>query len=120
MKVAITSTGELLTSAFDTRFGRAAKFIIYDTKEKSFIVLDNKEQVDSPSGAGVQAAQVMINNKVDALITGHLGPKAGKVIFAAGIEVYQTDAESVEQALAMYTSKALKPLKGSNVDGQWV
>jgi predicted Fe-Mo cluster-binding NifX family protein len=120
MKVALTSSGSELSSPFDNRFGRAEKFIIYDTKDDTFTVIDNAQNLESPQGAGVQAAQMIINSGAKALITGHLGPKAGKVIFASGVEVYQTDAETVEQAIAMFKSKALKPLKGSDVDGHWV
>jgi predicted Fe-Mo cluster-binding NifX family protein len=49
-----------------------------------------------------------------------LGPKAAKVIFAAGIDAYHADAKTVGEALAMYKSKALKPLRDADVEGHWV
>lgn len=119
MKVACTAAGPTLDSAFDNRFGRAKNFIIYDTESDTFTVIDNTQNLNSAQGAGVQAAQFVINSGAQALITGHLGPKAAKVIYGAGLEVYSADVESVKEALAMYKSKALKPLKDSDVEGHW-
>lgn len=120
MKVALTAAGGSLESPFDSRFGRAQTFIIYDTDTETTTVLDNAQNLNSAQGAGIQAAQHVLDSGATALITGHLGPKAAKVIFAAGIDVYQTDAGTVAQALAMFTSKALKPMKGADVNGHWV
>jgi hypothetical protein len=34
--------------------------------------------------------------------------------------VYHCDAETVSDALAMFKSKALQPLRNADVDGHWV
>lgn len=120
MKIACTSSGDTLDAAFDNRFGRAEKFIIYDTESDTYSVLDNTQNLQSAQGSGVQAAQNVVNSGATVLITGHLGPKASRVIFAAGIEAYHAPADTVAQALAMFKSKALKPLKDADVDGHWV
>lgn len=120
MRVAFTAGGESLDSPFDNRFGRAEKFIIYDTESDTFEVLDNTHNLQAVQGAGVQSAQHIIDSKVDELVTGNLGPKAAKIIFAAGILVYQAKAETVSEALAMYKSKAIKPLKEPTVEEHWV
>lgn len=120
MKIACTASGDTLESAFDNRFGRAEKFIIYDTESDTYSVLDNTQNLQSAQGAGVQAAQNVVNSGATVLITGHLGPKAARVIFAAGIEAYHAPADTVAQALAMFKSKALKPLKDADVGGHWV
>ena len=100
MRVAFTAGGESLDSPFDNRFGRAEKFIIYDTESDTFEVLDNTQNLQAVQGAGVQRAQ--------------------HIIFAAGILVYQAKAETVSEALAMYKSKAIKPLKVPSVEEHWV
>jgi predicted Fe-Mo cluster-binding NifX family protein len=120
MNIACTASGDTLDSGFDNRFGRAEKFIIYDTECDTYRVLDNAQNMQSAQGAGVQAAQHVVNSGAKVLITGPLGPKAARVIFAAGLEAYHADVETVAQAIAMYKSKALKPLKDADVDGHWV
>jgi predicted Fe-Mo cluster-binding NifX family protein len=45
MKIAIPSVGNDLNSLVNERFGRAEKFIIYDTSTKSYEVLENNENV---------------------------------------------------------------------------
>jgi predicted Fe-Mo cluster-binding NifX family protein len=120
MKVVCTASGDTLESAFDNRFGRAEKFIVYDTGSDTYSVLDNSQNLQAAQGAGVQSAQHVVATGAKVLITGHLGPKAAKVIFAAGIDAYHADAKTVGEALAMYKSKALKPLRDADVEGHWV
>ena len=120
MKVAFTAAGDTLEAPFDNRFGRAEKFIIYDMDTDTFTVLDNAQNLQAAQGAGIQSAQNVVNSGVKELVTGNLGPKAAQVIFAAGISAYHANAETVGEALAMYKSKALKPLRDANVEGHWV
>jgi predicted Fe-Mo cluster-binding NifX family protein len=120
MIVAVTASGKTLESEFDNRFGRAETFILYDTDTDTFSVLDNSQNLQAAQGAGVQAAQHVVSSGAKALITGHLGPKAAKVIFAAGLDVYHADTETVGDALAMFKSKALQPLRDADVEGHWV
>ncbi len=120
MKVALTASGDTLESPFDSRFGRAEKFIIYDTESDTYSVIDNAQNLQAAQGAGVQAAEHVVASGARALVTGHLGPKAARVIFTAGVEAYHADAQTVGEALAMFKSKALKPLRTADVEGHWV
>jgi len=120
MKVAFTAAGDTLESAFDSRFGRAEKFIIYDMESGIFSVIDNTQNFQAAQGAGIQSAQHVVASGAEAVVTGHLGPKAAKVIFAAGIAAYHADANTVGEAVSMYKSKALKPLRDADVEGHWV
>lgn len=120
MIVACTAIGETLESDFDNRFGRAEKFILYDTENDTYSVLDNSQNLQAAQGAGIQSAQHVVASGAQVLITGHLGPKAAKVIFAAGISAYHADAKTVGEALSMYKSKALKPLRDADVQGHWI
>jgi predicted Fe-Mo cluster-binding NifX family protein len=81
------------------------------------ILLDKRHII---SGAGIQSAQHVVASGAQALVTGHLGPKAAKVIFAAGIAAYHADAKTVGEAVSMYKSKALKPMRDADVEGHWV
>jgi predicted Fe-Mo cluster-binding NifX family protein len=119
MKIAITTSGNSLDSALDQRFGRAAAFLIYDLEQQSFTVIDNQQNLSAAQGAGIQAAETIANQEVDALLTGHCGPKAFRVLQAAGIKVYNTDAKTVQEALDLFRQNKLKEASGADVDGHW-
>ena len=76
MRIAISSTGRQLDSNLDPRFGRAPYFIILDTETMNFEVVENTQNLNLPQGAGIQAGMTIADHHVDALITGHYGPKS--------------------------------------------
>ena len=75
--------------------------------------------MDSAQGAGIQAAQTVARALVQAVVTGHCGPKAFRVLSAAGIAVYTTDAATVAEALERFRSGSLSALRSADVDGHW-
>jgi len=91
MKLAISSTGEGLESQVDARFGRCPKYVIVEIEGKEF---KSGKSIDNPAmmqggGAGIAAAQMVANEKVDAVITGNIGPNAFGVLNQLNIDVYQ-------------------------------
>lgn len=99
MKVAIVSTGRNLESPMDDRFGRAQAFLICDTEGGAFQVVDNGAGGDAAQGAGILAAEAIVRLGVEGLVTPHCGPKALRVLNAAGVKVYFSQAPTVAQAL---------------------
>jgi len=83
----------------DSRFGRAPNFLIYDTLQESFQVVDNLKGVEAAHGAGIQAAETMARLGIEAIVTGHCGPKAEQALRAAGIRILSTAAPTVRAAL---------------------
>lgn len=119
MKIAVTSQGKHITCDMDARFGRARCFVVMDTETGKHTVVDNGQHLNAQQGAGVQAAQVLADLKVDAVITGHCGPKAFRVLEAAGIKVYVGLEGSVRQAVDKLTSGELTEADSPNVEGHW-
>ena len=120
MKIAITSNGKELTSAVDPRFGRAEFFIIYDTTDDSFSVVDNQQNLNARQGAGIQAGQSLVNTGATALLTGNCGPKAFNVLSAAGIKVYLGATGTVQDAVTAFNANELTPAKTPNREGHWM
>jgi predicted Fe-Mo cluster-binding NifX family protein len=88
MIVAVSTNGEDLESAIvDPRFGRCNNFIIVNTKDLSFFVISNKAKNEG-HGAGISAAQNVINEKIEAVISGNFGPNAHQTLAAAKIKMY--------------------------------
>lgn len=84
MKVCITSLGRDLYSEIDLRFGRCNFFIFVDTDSMQYDAIENPWK-EAQQGAGIQAAQMVINKGVKKLITGKVGPSAERVLIKAGI-----------------------------------
>ena len=119
MKIAITTSGNDLTAPLDSRFGRAPKFMIYDLDNDSFEIVDNNQNLNAAQGAGIQSAQNIARLGVGALITGHCGPKAFRVLQAAGIKIYNTDAATTGEALKRYRDGKLVEASVAYVEGHW-
>jgi predicted Fe-Mo cluster-binding NifX family protein len=52
-------------------------------------------------------------------VTGHCGPKAFRVLAAAGIKVFNTDASTVGEALERFRRGSLVEATSADVDGHW-
>jgi len=120
MRLAITSTGKELDSNLDPRFGRAAYFIVVDPETMAFEVVENSQNLNLPQGAGIQAGKTIVDNKVDALITGHCGPKAFKVLRSAGVKIVTGAGGTVADAIAQFNRGDLETSTEPDVDGHWV
>jgi len=84
-RVAMTSTGKTIEDPIDMRFGRCPFFLIIEG-DGSVRAVSNCAR-DAGGGAGIQAAQQIVNENVKVVITGQIGPNAFEVLSAAGIEV---------------------------------
>lgn len=110
MKIGISCTGKKLEDLMDVRFGRCEYFQIHDTESAQVKVLEN-EGKSSGGGAGIAAAQQIINEDVDAIITGHLGPNAFEIIEKSGVKVYKCESISIKLVLQKYKNNELQELK---------
>ena len=114
MKIAITSTGDNLDSQMDPRFGRCQFFVIVDPDTMDFEAMQNESAMAS-GGAGIQAAQTIVNVGINTLITGNVGPNAFEVLSAAGIETMTGASGTVRQALELYKSGSLQSAASATV-----
>lgn len=86
MRIALTSTGRDLQARPSPSFGRCPTLLLVDTETDEVSAVDNPA-VDAQSGAGVLAAQLVVDRGARALLTGRVGPRAMKVLAAAGVRV---------------------------------
>jgi predicted Fe-Mo cluster-binding NifX family protein len=119
MKILVTATGETLESRLDRRFGRAAKYILFDTVTGQYESIDNARSRNASQGAGIQAAEAVARLGPQCVITGHCGPKAFRVLSAAGIMIFTTDAINVAEALDKFRSGRLVEARYADVEGHW-
>ena len=119
MKVVFTTSGTTLHAPLDPRFGRAPRFLVYDLDRESFEVVDNQQNLNAVQGAGIQSAETVARLGANALVTGHCGPKAFRVLLAAGVKIFNTDAPRVADALERYRTGKLIEAKAADVEGHW-
>ncbi len=119
MKIAITTQGSTLESALDPRFGRAAGFLIIDRETGACEYRDNSQNLTLPQGAGIQAAMHVADAGVQALITGHVGPKAYNALNKGKVAVYYTELPTVQQALDAFTRGELEQASAADREGHW-
>jgi predicted Fe-Mo cluster-binding NifX family protein len=120
MRIAITSEGTDLDSNLDSRFGRAAFFIIVDPDTQGFEVVKNSQNLNLPQGAGIQAGKTIVDHHVDALITGHCGPKAFRVLQNAGIKILTGATGKVADAMEQFNKGKLETISEADVNGHWI
>ncbi|GAB7021924.1 NifB/NifX family molybdenum-iron cluster-binding protein [Salidesulfovibrio brasiliensis] len=119
MKIAISSSGNTLESTLDSRFGRAAGFIVYDTDSGNFEYKDNTQNLNAAQGAGIQSAQNVADTGAEAVITGHVGPKAFRALDQAKIRIYLAESGTVADAVERFKSGAMQPVDGPDKEGHW-
>lgn len=115
MRIAISASGKDANAQLDPRFGRCAFFAIYDNEKKEWSFLPNRGSIEG-SGAGIKAAQSLLEQNVDVILTGNLGPNASRIIGASGTKVYALPAVTLEEALKLYEEGKGRPIAGATVD----
>jgi len=111
MKLAVSATGKDLEATIDPRFGRCPYFIIVETEGNE---IKNHETVENTSvqamrGAGVAAAQLVVNKGAQAVISGNIGPNAFNVLSQTGIKIFTCPfGISVKEAVQKYLKGELK------------
>lgn len=120
MKLAVTAKEATLQGELDPHFGRARKFIVYDTASAQFSVHDNARNLNAAQGAGIQAAQNVAQLGANILITGNVGPKAFRALGAAGIKVFLATSGSVANAIADCEEGRLVEAVAPTVEGHGV
>lgn len=89
MTIAIPVDEKNLETNVCISFGRAPYFLIYDIETKKGTFIDNSAAT-STGGAGIKAAQIIVDNKVNALLTPRCGENAADVFYNADIDIYKT------------------------------
>jgi predicted Fe-Mo cluster-binding NifX family protein/predicted DNA-binding protein (UPF0251 family) len=117
-KVAVSCEGPGLDDQVDSRFGRAAGFMIVDPETLEFEYLDNGSSQSMARGAGIQAAENVARSGAKVVLTGYVGPKAFKTLQAVGVEIGQ-DVENmtVREAIVLYNAGKVEIAREPNSMG---
>ena len=109
MKIAIPVDEKSLDSNVCVSFGRTPYFLIYDVDTKESVFLDNSAAA-STGGAGIKAAQTIVDNKANVLLTPRSGENAAEVLKSADIEIFKTTSASVKDNIDAFIDGKLSLL----------
>jgi predicted Fe-Mo cluster-binding NifX family protein len=114
MRIAVTANGADLDAPISPIFGRCSTYIFVDTETMQFEVVDNPA-LSAPGGAGIQAAQFVIERGAQAVVTGNVGPNAFGVFRSADVPVFLLGSGIVRDAVETYKKGLLQSTGGANV-----
>ncbi len=109
MKLAIPAAGKSLESEVSPSFGRASYFVVVDSETMEFSVIEN-QAVSAQGGAGIKAAEAIVNNEAEVVITFRCGENAAAVLKAAQIKIIKAISGSIWEAIRKYQMGELTEL----------
>ena len=112
MKICVTARGNNLEAEVDQRFGRCDYFIVVDPETLEFRAIQNPNAV-AAGGAGIQSAQLIALEKVEAVVTGNVGPNAYQTLSSLGIRICVGASGLVKNAIEAFKQGNLSQAQGS-------
>jgi len=120
MIIGITISEKNEDSKVDPRFGRAPYFLIYNEKSGEKKIVDNSQNLNAPQGAGIQAAQNILKENIEILLTGNVGPKAFQLLAGANVQIYTEAANlTVDDAVKAFKEGKLPKATDATKPGHW-
>jgi predicted Fe-Mo cluster-binding NifX family protein len=118
MKICVSAASNRMDSPIDPRFGRCPYFVIVDSENMQFEVIQNMAS-GATGGAGIQAAQTIAGKGVKVLITGNVGPNAFQALSAAGIKIVTGASGTVREVVERYKRGELSETGAPTVKGHF-
>jgi predicted Fe-Mo cluster-binding NifX family protein len=113
MKIALTATAPSLEAEMESRFGRSPYFILVDPETMEYDALENPA-ASAGGGAGIQAAQTVLDHQAEAVISGNIGPNAMRVLQTAGVKVFLGRPALIKELVEDYKQDKLSPVDQAN------
>jgi predicted Fe-Mo cluster-binding NifX family protein len=118
MKICVSASSGSLDATVDSRFGRCPYFVMVDSETMAFDVVAN-DSSSAAHGAGIQAAQTVVNMGAKVVLTGNVGPNAFNVLSATGIKIVTGASGSVKDAVEKYKKGELQEVSNPTVGGHF-
>lgn len=110
MKIVIPVSNDSENPNIAPQLGRSPFYMVYDTESKTSNIIANPAK-DSPSGAGVKAAQTIVGTGASVLLTIRCGDKASEVLDEAGIKLMEAFEGSAMDNINAYMDGKMSELK---------
>ncbi len=110
MLIAVTTDTPALNSLISQNFGRCAFLIFFDEDKNSTEIIQNPFANTMGVGAGVQLGRLLIEKKVDSVITNRMGAGPFRLFLSAKVEVYQCTELTALEAVELLVKDGLPAL----------
>jgi predicted Fe-Mo cluster-binding NifX family protein len=114
MRIVVSSQGEELEAQASQVFGRCPTYLFVDSETMAFEALSNPA-MNQGGGAGIQAAQFVVSQGAEAVLSGNLGPNAYDVLQAAEVPGYLIPEGTVRHAVEAFNAGRLESMAGASV-----
>ncbi len=101
MKICIPVVSKSMSSMLSPSFGRAPFFLFIDLENSQHEFVQNPA-INFPRGAGISAAQLVVERGASAVLTQNIGPRAYEVLVNYGVKVYGVVASNAQEALEKF------------------
>lgn len=115
-RIAIASDTDNLNGIVYARFSNAPYFIIYNLNTDEYVAMPNPYAA-VVRGTGITVANLVIENKVDSVIVGGIGPQSFDTFYLSEIEVYGPFNGTVKSAVAAYKLNRIPKMEEANLGG---
>lgn len=92
MRIAIPVDEKSIETKVAQSFGRSLYYLVYDTETQEEKFVENTA-ANAQGGAGIKAAQLVVDQKVEALLAPRCGQNAAEIIESAGIKIYKAEGD---------------------------
>ena len=99
---------EGMDSTVYNHFGSAPVFVVIDTDTNDVSVINNRDQHHAHGACN--PIKALDNQKVDAIVVGGIGAGALTRLNQMGINVHRSQAATIRENIAMFSSKSLPEL----------
>lgn len=114
MKIVVSATGAGLDAPASPAFGRCPTYVFVDTDSLESESVENPA-MNAGGGAGIQAAQFVVERGAQAVVSGNVGPNAFNVLRSAGVPMHLFGGGTVREAVEAFKSGELGSTAGANV-----
>lgn len=109
MKILLPVNEENIEAGICVSFGRAPYFLVWDTDNNGATYVENIG-ASSSGGAGIKAAQAVVDQGPDILIVPRIGKNASDVTDAANIPIYKSVSEDIMATIQLMIDGKLEIL----------
>jgi predicted Fe-Mo cluster-binding NifX family protein len=114
MKIVVSANGPGLDAPASPVFGRCPMYVFVDTDSMASESVENPA-ISAGGGAGIQAAQFVVERGAQAVVSGNVGPNAFTVFQSAGVPMYLFGGGTVRDAVEAFRSGKLQSTADANV-----
>lgn len=110
MRIAVPVDENNENTGVSVSFGRAPYYMVFDTdtQKAEFVV---NTAAESAGGAGIMAAQIIVNQKSNVVLTERCGKNAAEILIAGAVKIYRSEAGSAMENVKAFIQGSLSELK---------